>query len=327
MDSSNDHDTPKVALRCGCFGGSGKSHARPFYGDLLSLTRSFVNHWRLASSFLIFLVFPLQIQFGCAPSGPSPTPTSSTQLFEPGEEALGSETGATKTTPAQARPAPKEWSIALVTITGSDHQAIARSSRGNIVERFPEIDDVWIGRLKSGSAVYYGRFESPSDADFKSSMELIRSLTLGEGIPAFPRALPARPTVETTADLHPHDLRTLREQMGTRHPIYSLQIAQWGTFGDTSMDYGQARESAERFTQALRRQGFDAWFSHNSGMKLSSVNVGVFGADAYDPRSTLFAPEVELMMGRFPDLMVNGEPLLDPRTGKNQKTFLVEIPR
>jgi hypothetical protein len=329
MDTSNHQDHPEYTPRCGCFGGSGKSHARPFYGALLSVTSSFEANWRLASSFLIFLVFPLQIQFGCAPSGPSPTPSTETQLFEPGDEAFGSEStsSSSESVPVEARPTPKEWSIALVTITGSDHQAIARSSRRNIVERFPDLKDVWIGKLKSGSAVFYGRFESPTDADFRTSMELVRGLTLGDGVAAFSRVLPARPTVESPADLHPYDLRTLRERVGNRHPVYSLQIAQWGTFGDLSLAYGAARLSAERYTQALRSKGFDAWFSHNSGMKLSSVNVGVFGADAYDPRSTLFAPEVELMMGRFPDLMVNGEPLLDPRTGRNQKPFLVEVPR
>lgn len=308
-------------------GGSGKSHARPFYGVLLSLVTSFEAHHRAVSCFLIFLVFPLQLQVGCAPTGPSPTPSNNTNLFEAGDEAFGDDSAAANPAPVQARPAPKEWSIALVTITGADHAAIARTSRQNIIERFPEMKDVYIGRLKSGSAVFYGRFESPMDAGFRESMDRVRALTLNDGIPAFPRVLPARPTVETPADLHPHDLRTLRQQMGTRHPVYSLQIAQWGTFGDPSLSYGPARASAERMARALRSQGFDAWFSHNSGMKLSSVNVGVFGADAYDPRSTLFAPEVELMMGRFPDLMVNGEPLLDPRTGRNQKPFLVEVPR
>ena len=327
MNTPNRQHTPIRTLRCPCVGGSGKSHAWPFYGVLLSLFTSFEAHSRPVSCFLIFLIFPLQMQVGCAPTGPSPTPSSTTNLFEPGDEAFGSNDSDADLAPVQARPAPKEWSIALVTITGSDHQAIARTSRQNIIERFPEMKDVFVERLKSGSAVFYGRFESPSDAAFRESMDRVRALTLNDGIPAFPRMLPARPTVETPEDLHPHDLRTLREQMGTRHPVYSLQIAQWGTFGDASLAYGPARTSAERYVRSLRSQGFDAWFSHNSGMKLSSVNVGVFGADAYDPRSTLFAPEVELMMGRFPDLMVNGEPLLDPRTGRNQKPFLVEVPR
>jgi hypothetical protein len=57
------------------------------------------------------------------------------------------------------------------------------------------------------------------------------------------------------------------------------------------------------------------------------VNVGVFGVDAYDSKSTLYAPEVEMLMSQFPQLMVNGEPLLDPRTRSSRKPFLVEVPR
>ena len=314
---------------------SGKSLAGLGNGHFLSLRAPSGASIHPVASILIFLVFALQSPLGCAPKSGSPAPapapgsgSDSSALIEPGEDPFGEARSPAPVQPEPTVPPTPEWSIALVTITGEDHEAIARSSRRNILERFPELEDaLFIGPLTRGSAVFYGRFDSPSEPGFRASMERIRGLTLGEGVPAFARALPARPRPAEPGRLDPYDLRTLREQMGDRHPIYTLQVAQWGSFGDDSIDYQALQREAERFTRALRAQGLDAWFSHSSGMRLSSVNVGVFGSDAYDSKSTLFAPEVELMLRRFPALVVNGEPLLDPRTGRSRVPFLVEIPR
>ena len=150
---------------------------------------------------------------------------------------------------------------------------------------------------------------------------------LSDGQPAFSRVIPARPDSGQAGTPHPHDLRSLRAQMGRRHPVYTLQVAQWGSFGDEATDYSALRNQAEAYVRSLRSRGFEAWFHHNSTLRLSSVNIGSFGADAYDPRSTLYAPEVELVMSQFPQLLVNGQPLVDPRSGKNQPPFLVEVPR
>jgi len=264
---------------------------------------------------------------------PTTAPASSQALLEPGDDVFGSEVREPLRADSTARPSPSasqptaEWSIALITVAGEDHEAIARSARRDILERFDGLEEIFVDRVKGGSAVFFGRFESPADPGFRTAMEKIRSITVGEGIPAFPRVLPARPLSGLAADAHPHDIRTLRDRLGDRNPVYSLQVAQWGTFGDDSIDYGVMRERAAGNVSTLRNRGFDAWFSHNSGKRLSSVNIGVFGPDAYDPRSTLFAPEVELLMSQFPQLLVNGEPLLDPRTGVARKPFLVEIPR
>ena len=152
-------------------------------------------------------------------------------------------------------------------------------------------------------------------------------MTSAEGKRLFPRAMPGRPPSLVAASLHPHDLRTVRIGRSSSTPIYTLQIAQWGTFNDDSIDYAACRVQAESMARSLRARGFTAWFSHNDGRALSSVNVGVFGSDAYDPRSTLFSPEVEMLMQRFPKLQVNGEVLLDPRSGVARNPFLVEVPR
>ena len=316
------------------FGWSGKSFPRGLNRLLLSPV---VVRWpigRLLPSFLIFLHFAVQ-SVGCAPQTGSPSPDpgsrSNGQLFESGDEVFGS--GAAQGGASNRSADPKgteplgEWSIALMTVSGSDHRAIATSARRDMIERFQILDASFVDDIKGGSGVFYGRFRAPSDPAFREAMKQIRALTMSNGQPAFLRAIPARPESSSMQSLDPHDLRSLRAQIGRRHPVYTLQVAQWGAFGDDRIDYRALRTQAEGYTRTLRRQGHDAWFSHNEGLRMSSVNVGTFGADAYDPRSTLFSPEVELVMGQFPYLLVNGEYLLDPRTARNQTPFLVEVPR
>lgn len=314
---------------------SGKSYARARNRALLSLFSFRVVSPATLSGVLVFLVFLLESS-GCASGEGNAVATkradsSSSMLFDPADEVFhenGSGAPSGDGSHQQATSAHRpEWSIAVVTVSGADHRSVAVSARKEIVTRFEELDELYVDGVKGGSAVFYGRFESPSDPEFRAAMDQLRAMKLDGGAPAFPRLLPARPLSEDSVAYQPFDLRSLRAQLGSSHPVYTLQIAQWGTFGDEDLDYASYRDRAERHTRALRSQGFTAWFSHNSGKRLSSVNVGVFGADAYDPRSTLFAPEVELLMGQFPTLLVNGEPLMDPRTSKSRRPFLVEVPR
>ena len=204
---------------------------------------------------------------------------------------------------------------------------MAEALHKDISERYPNLQPLFVDEVSSGSAVCLGRFTSLSDPRFRETMLQVREIKLNDGRVAFPRALPARPQSLQLRAVHPLDIKSLRKQLGSRHPVYTLQIAQWGTFGEEDADYDECVARVEAIARRLRSQGFTAWFNHNYGKQLSSVNVGVFGADAYDPRSTLFAPEVEQLMIQFPELRVNGEPLVDARTGVVRKPFLVEVPR
>lgn len=289
-------------------------------------------HFACMPVFSVFLGILLLVG-GCAPasssSGSERSLSESSSLYEPGEDVLlppdeaSSPVNTASTSPEGA------WSIALLTITGNDHQATAKALRTQIAAKHPELKPLFLDEVGGGqgSAIFVGRYASPKDPRCRALMEEIRQMTSAEGNRLFPRAMPGRPASLVAASLHPHDLRTVRLGRRSSAPIYTLQIAQWGTFGDQSISYEDCRAQAESMARALRARGFTAWFSHNEGRSLSSVNVGVFGTDAYDPRSTLFSPEVEMLMQRFVQLQVNGEVLLDPRTGLARTPFLVEVPR
>jgi len=249
-------------------------------------------------------------------------------LFEPGDDDLLQKEEAAAGTPqaSASRDPDSRWSIALVTVSGVDHEAVARSLCDQIRTRYPELKPVFNGSLSRGdsSAVFVGRYDSPSSSASRTMMERIGGLKLPNGALAFPRAMPAQP--EVAGARSPLSLDTLRSQYRLGRIVYSLKIAEWGTYGDTQVDYSTCMDRAEAMARTLRAQGLSAWFDHNHARELSVVSVGVFGSDAYDPRSTLFAPEVEVLMERFPVLLINGEPILNPGTGRPMAPILIEVP-
>lgn len=270
---------------------------------------------------------------GCASAAPeSPDPTvdrsGTPALFEPGDDELLQKEEASagaRQVPASRDPGSR-WSIALATLSGVDHQAVARSLCDQIRTRYPELQPIFSGTLSRGrsSAVFVGRYDSPSSPASRAMMERIGALKLANGALAFPRAMPAQPDVAEARS--PLSLDSLRSQYRLGRIVYSLKVAEWGTFGDTSIDYPTCMDRAEAMARALRAQGLSAWFDHNHARELSVVSVGVFGSDAYDSRSTLYAPEVEVLMERFEVLLINGEPILNPQTGRPMTPILIEVP-
>lgn len=214
-------------------------------------------------------------------------------------------------------------------MTGTDHQAVARSLSDQIQGRYPGLTPLFVDELPGGdgSAVFVGRFTSPASTGSKEMMKRVGGLTMQNGAKAFPRAMPARPASYQNITREPNDLRSLRSRHRVGRIAYSLKIAQWGTFGDDELSYDSCRQQAEAMASSLRAQGVTAWFNHNDAREMSVVSVGVFGSNAYDSRSTLYAPEVEVLLERFPTLMINGEPILHPKTGQPLRPVLIEVPR
>ena len=310
-------------------------HGMPYQSILRQFLSHFGNNWAhfaCVPVFSVFLTF-LLLMPGCAPAstsgGAAQGRLEPSSLYDPGDDVLL----APDERASQAKPGPSSsegaWSIALLTITGNDHQATAKALRTQIAANHPELKPLFLDEVGGGqgSAIFVGRYPSPKDPRCRALMEEIRQMTSSQGNRLFPRAMPGRPPSLGAASLHPYDLRTVRLGRRSSTPIYTLQIAQWGTFGDESITYESCRIQAESMARSLRARGLTAWFSHNEGRSLSSVNVGVFGTDAYDPRSTLFSSEVEMLLQRFSHLQVTGEVLLDPRTGVARAPFLVEVPR
>jgi hypothetical protein len=225
------------------------------------------------------------------------------------------------------------WSVLLASVTGADHQANANAIREEVVRRYPQLNDAYVSTTQRGSVVLVGHFTGPQDPAAQAELKVVKEINEGN-MRAFPRAMLTRMGAGAEAGPPgPNDLRIVRRTRPNA-TLYSLQVAVWSAFGTDELKMSDIKRSAETLCRQLRAEGNEAYYFHDFDTKTSIVTVGVFGADAYDSKSTLYAPEVEAVMKKFPKHLVNGEELLMPvdmrdPTGKTmpQSPRLVEIPK
>lgn len=221
------------------------------------------------------------------------------------------------------------WSLMLVTVGGNNHPMQAQAIRGEIIRAFPELNSLFVRSTSKGSTIWYGRFKSATEPAAKQTRERIKALQRN-GQAAFPRAFFS--VLPDDSPIGDRDIRQLRLMYPGVNPLYSLQIACWGTFGGDQITWDEVRRAAEAKVAGLRTRGFDAWYHHDSVTELSVVTVGVFDNRAYDGRSTLFSPEVEALLKDFPVHLINGEDVIieirpgDPSTRVPQQCRLVSVP-
>ena len=225
------------------------------------------------------------------------------------------------------------WSVLLASVTGPDHKANANAIREEVVRRYPQLNDAYVSTTQRGSVVLVGHFTGPQDPAAQAELKVVKEINEGNAR-AFPRAMLTRMGAGAEAGPPgPNDLRIVRRSR-PNSTLYSLQVAVWSTFGTDELKMSDIKRSAETLCRQLRAEGNESYYFHDFDTKTSIVTVGVFGADAYDSKSTLYAPEVEAVMRKFPKHLVNGEELLIPvdmrdPTGKTmpQAPRLVEIPK
>ncbi len=225
------------------------------------------------------------------------------------------------------------WSVLLASVTGAEHQANANAIREEVIRRYPQLNDAYVSTTQRGSVVLVGHFTGPQDPAAQAELKVVKEINEGN-MRAFPRAMLTRMGAGAEAGPPgPNDLRIVRRTRPNA-TLYSLQIAVWSAFGTNELKMSDIKRSAETLCRQLRAEGNEAYYFHDFDTKTSIVTIGVFGADAYDSKSTLYAPEVEAVMKKFPKHLVNGEELLMPvdmrdPTGKTmpQSPRLVEIPK
>lgn len=225
------------------------------------------------------------------------------------------------------------WSVFLASFTGEDHREAAQASRDAIIRRYPALADAFVGTNSRGSMVLVGRFSGPEDAAAQARLKAVKEIQEG-GQRSFGRAMLTRTATDSDqGPPGPFDLRTVRARQ-PKGTLYSVQVAVWSSFGAKEVPYSEMKRAAEAYCRDLRSKGEQAYYFHDSYSRTSTVMVGVFGTDAYDSRSTLYAPEVDAVFRRFPKHLVNGDELLQPADAANpdgkkvpQAPRLVEIPR
>ena len=225
------------------------------------------------------------------------------------------------------------WGVLLATVTGAENRANAMSIREQVIRRYPALKDAYVRSIPHGSVVLVGRFEGVQDPAAQAQLKLVKE-TMDGNVRAFPRAMLTRLGANANqGPPGPNDLRIVRQTRPTQ-TLYTLQVAVWSAFGTDEVKMSDIKRSAENYCRQLRSEGNEAYYFHDFDTKTSTVTIGVFGTDAYDSKSTLYAPEVDAVMRKFPKHLVNGEELLVPLDpakpqGKTmpQAPRLVEIPQ
>ncbi len=116
--------------------------------------------------------------------------------------------------------------------------------------------------------------------------------------------------------------------------LFTLDVAVWITPDEQPEEYARLKQEAEAYCRQLRGQGFEAYFHHNERARISSVTVGVFGANAVDVQTGIYSDEVMDLVRQFPVRLTNNQPLqvpidrLHPSRGtRTQAPALVEVPK
>ncbi len=181
--------------------------------------------------------------------------------------------------------------------------------------------------------VTYGNYTGAEDPAAQADLKWIKAITISNR-PVFAGAMLTRNTrTDPTIPLDPLELMSVRARYPDIDPLYTLQVAVWGDFESGKLTLAEIHQHAESYARRLRAQGLNAYYDHDDDKRLSVITVGLFDSTAIEnPQIGLYSAEVKALMRRFPEHLVNGEPLLeliDRRTGRTrvQQPKLVLVPK
>lgn len=225
------------------------------------------------------------------------------------------------------------WIIVLKSFTAPNHQRAAATMAAKVAMIAPELSAVRVHTTQKRSMVVYGRFNRADSPEAQAALKLVKQTRIRDRI-AFPLAMLSRVRTNASSNLHPHNLLSARRKYSKTSLLYTLQVAMWGDFESGTLSLKQIRRQAQAYTSKLRAQGYEAYFYHDDDNRLSMVTVGVLDHRAIDHQSGILSSEVQELLRKFPNHLVNGEilyELRDPRDknkGKKvQRPHLVEIPK
>src|SRR5690606_868267 len=104
------------------------------------------------------------------------------------------------------------WTIILSSISGEAHRTQAQQRLVQLQQSLPELQTASLVSTDRATMIVYGRYESPDDARAQADLKRIKELTLGPMKPFALSMLNPMPDQTATAQLSPHDLRSLRDR-------------------------------------------------------------------------------------------------------------------
>ncbi len=227
--------------------------------------------------------------------------------------------------PQVARPSmptqtPPAWAIHLYTLGGEHHQAEA-AELINQLRATPGLSDLWAHVGDGGTAVYQGRYHSPTDPIAAQDLLLAQSAVINGGrLFEQARLISLDQPADTSQPLTPSTGYDLRPFAG----MYSLQIAYYDD--EFGKDF---RDAAEQAVTTLRGDGVEAYYYH--GPHRSMVTVGLFtdGDFVQEGVQRVYGPRIRALQETYPYNLGNGRTLIQKIGGQDageQASFLVRVP-
>jgi hypothetical protein len=253
----------------------------------------------------------------------------------PGKAAKGSK-GAPAASGPQTPAEPTRWGVVLATFTDDGHPQMAKAACERLAETYNALKGCYVKSTDRGSVVFFGHFAGPKDDDARSALEMVKALSPDGRARPFARAYLSRARSSSDQGRSPNDLRAAaKRKMPGVAPVFTFQVAMWSDFESKTLSQDEIERRAEEHCKSLRGRGAEAYVHHDEDKHMSIVTVGVFDSTAYDPRSTLFSPEVERLFKQYPVMLVNGEQLLIPpprgaapgTPPAPQTCVLIEVPK
>jgi hypothetical protein len=268
-------------------------------------------------------------------AGKDKAPKKDTKLREEGPALFGGKPA----DPAAATPA-DVWSIVIHGYRDDDQDSAATADleRVRTEGRLPE---AYLEHRGDATVIAYGRYTGPTTKEAQGDLKRIQNLeiTLPDGRKGKPFAGAfIAPPMEIRGSIPEYDLRNVRKLNG-EWVLYTLQIGVYGRADKkaaTPAEMEEFRQTAEKAVTQLRREGEQAFYFH--GPRMSSVTVGLFGKDDFDPALKIESAALRVMRQRFPYNLQNGLGIrqrltaTNPQTGKSikieqlQKSALMNVP-
>ena len=285
------------------------------------------------------VILAANLLIGCAPESPMKVSKTADPLLDLSSWDFGdqesSNNGLHQTETTFSEPDKSSYAIAVATFTGPASEANAQNTLINLKSQFPNLGARLQVRERSrGFVLAFGNYTGFGDSQAKEDILVLRNIVDKGGQLLFGQVLLTKfRTPLSKRRIHPNDLWSVRKDYPTVVPIYTLEIALWGDFESGQFPTVKRRRAAETLATELRNKGFEAFFLHNDDRGLSSVSVGLFNYQAVDAETGFYSPEVEAMIARFPERLINGEQIYEYLDSRNhalgtraQPPVLVEVP-
>lgn len=221
------------------------------------------------------------------------------ELFRPG--GAGGAGGSRKEAEGGA-----SWSIVLLAFRGEMQQQDAMRGLG-IVQTEWGLPDAYVEKRGEATVVAFGRYQDPKHPSAQADLKRIRAIEVEidrQKERPFEFAF-LTPPESIPGSVPEFDLRNVQKIHGN-WALYTLQIGIYRREDGhpSPAQIAEFRKLAEDAVLQLRREGEQAFYYH--GPTGSTVTIGMFGIEDFDPQIRLESPRLRKLREQYPHNLLNG---------------------